>query len=119
MEIVELTQDLKAKDELIEDLIHDAHDSISISNDSEVKKYNDFLDGIEETCRQMREIRRENIKEVLINKVKEIKEIVSKEYPEVYHISGFYINGNINIWGYEEGTDKAVFDFTEIRKEGE
>lgn len=54
MEIVELTQDLKAKDELIEDLIHDAHDSISISNDSEVKKYNDFLDGIEETCRQMR-----------------------------------------------------------------
>lgn len=54
MEIVELTQDFEAKDELIEDLIHDAYDSISLSNDSEVKKYNDFLDGIEETCRQMR-----------------------------------------------------------------
>lgn len=54
MEITELRHDFEAKDELIEDLIHDAYDSISLSNDSEVKKYNDFLDGIEETCRQMR-----------------------------------------------------------------
>ena len=54
MEAKELTQDFKAKDELIEDLIHDAYNSVSLSNDSEVKKYNDFLDGIEETSRQMR-----------------------------------------------------------------
>lgn len=54
MEIVELTQDFKAKDELIEDLIHDAYDSVNLLNDSEVKKYNDFLDEIEENCRQMR-----------------------------------------------------------------
>lgn len=54
MDAKELTQDFKAKDELIEDLIHDAYNSVSLSNDSEVKKYNSFLDGIVETCRQMR-----------------------------------------------------------------
>lgn len=59
MDAKELTQDFKAKDELIEDLIHDAYNSVSLSNDSEVKKYNNFLDGIVETCRQMR-IRKES-----------------------------------------------------------
>lgn len=54
MEITELRHDFEAKDELIEDLIHDACDSISLSNDLEVKEYNNFLDEVMETCRQMR-----------------------------------------------------------------
>ena len=54
MEITKLRHDFEAKDELIEDLIHDACDSISLSNDLEVKEYNNFLDEVMETCRQMR-----------------------------------------------------------------
>ena len=54
MEITKLRHDFEAKDELIEDLIHDACASISLSNDLEVKVYNDFLDEVMETCRQMR-----------------------------------------------------------------
>lgn len=54
MDAVELRQDFKAKDELIENLIHDAYDSINLSKDSDVRSYNNFLDEVEETCRQMR-----------------------------------------------------------------
>lgn len=54
MEITELRHDFEEKDGLIEDLIHDACDSISLSNDLEVKEYNNFLDEVMETCRQMR-----------------------------------------------------------------
>ncbi len=54
MEITELKQDLKDKYGSIEDLIYDAYDNVSSVNCSEVSIYNDFLDDIEETCRQMR-----------------------------------------------------------------
>ena len=54
MEIAELRQDLKEKYGSIEDIIYDAYDNVSSVNCSEVRSYNDFLNDIEETCRQMR-----------------------------------------------------------------
>lgn len=75
MEITELRHDFEAKDELIEDLIHDACDSISLSNDLEVKVYNDFLDEVMETCRQMRVQKGEGmwVLRVHVNGIEQIK----------------------------------------------
>lgn len=50
----ELRRDLREKDDLIEDIVHDAYDQVCRSNSSEVRAYNEFLDEVEETCRQMR-----------------------------------------------------------------
>ncbi len=54
MDAMELTQDLKEKDGLIEDLIHDAYDGVDLGNWEDKKKYNEFLDGIVDMCHQMR-----------------------------------------------------------------
>lgn len=54
MDAMELTQDLKEKDGLIEDLIYDAYDGVDLGNWEDKKKYNEFLDEIVDMCHQMR-----------------------------------------------------------------